>query len=285
MSDRTKRQATHKDVLQANIDLHAATAATYSAEQPHYKKENVARVEKIIAGLAAETGGDGLLDLGCGAGFITDIARKKFRRVVGVDVTPQMLARVDRTGRGARRVALVLGETGALPLRDNSFDACTAYSFLHHLYDLRPTLSEAFRCLRPGGVFYADQDPNRGYWSLMERLRTANDLPERIAREVAAVCEVHETTAAEKDINPESVALAEFHRSESGGFDPEQLAALMRDVGFTDVRCRHEWFLGQGTIYHERSPREAKVIERFLREALPATADLFKYFTFFARKE
>jgi len=268
-------------VLKANIAYHSALAETYDAKQPHYRPENIARVERILADMAVETGGGSLIDLGCGTGFIINIAKKYFRPVVGVDITPVMLKLVD-TSEG--QIELCLAETDHMPFHDNEFDVCTAYGFLHHLYDLRPTFSEVYRCLRPGGIFFADQDPNYYYWWLMDSLKERGDQTEIVQREVRSVVYVSEDIAKETGLSLEDISLAEFQKVEKGGFDPDRVVSLMQELGFCSVKYRYEWFLGEGKVHHRQSSADVQVIENFLREALPATRHLFKYLSFFAEK-
>ncbi|MFZ5818739.1 MAG: class I SAM-dependent methyltransferase [Chloroflexota bacterium] len=276
-----KKNRLQQKIIQANIDYHAELAATYDQKQPHYLPENLARVEAIISDLAVRTGGNSLLDLGCGTGFIINIARKHFDRVVGVDITQAMLDRVD-TSSGKVEVFLAQTEDLSL-LDDNSFDVCTGYGFLHHLYDLAPTLREAYRCLRPGGYFYSDQDPNLHYWQLMYRLKGRSDLDGFVAREVRSVADMLEEFE-DTELEAETIQYAEYQKGERGGLDPDLLVSNLKAIGFRSASVRYEWFLGQGKVLHQQSPEDAQVIETFLREALPATRAYFKYLAFHAQK-
>jgi SAM-dependent methyltransferase len=73
--------------------------------------------------------------------------------VVGLDITPEMLAEARR--QAARRelanVEWVLGDAAALPFADAVFDVYTVRAAPHHFRDLAGALSEAARVLRPGG--------------------------------------------------------------------------------------------------------------------------------------
>lgn len=270
-----------KKIIQANIDYHAELAATYNEKQPHYLPENQARVEAILADLAAKSGGGSLLDLGCGTGFIINIAKKYFKQVVGVDITQAMLDRVDLS---SGNVSLHLAPTEDISfLPDGIFDVCTGYGFLHHLYDLTPTLREAHRCLRPGGYFYSDLDPNLYYWKLMHSLNGRPDLTGFVAREYHSVVEVVEEFE-DTSLQAETIQFAEFQKVERGGLDPDRVVSTLKDIGFTSAWARYEWFLGQGKILHQQSESDARIIETFLREALPATQSYFKYVAFFAQK-
>lgn len=270
-----------KKVIQANIEYHTKLAPSYNQTQPHYFPENVERVESIIADLAYKTSGGSLLDLGCGTGFIVHIARRYFRRVVGIDITSAMLDQVDIS---SGNVELYLAQTEDLSfLESNSFDVCTAYGFLHHLYDLNPTLREAYRCLRSGGYFYSDQDPNMHYWKLMYSLRDHPDLRGFVAREVHSVVEMVDSLNS-IDLEAVTIELAEYHKGERGGLNPDTMISLLKEIGFKSISVRYEWFLGQGKFLQRQSLDEVKIIEAFLRESLPATRAYFKYLAFYAQK-
>ena len=148
-------------VHDANIAVHSRMADRYDAEEPHFRPENQAKVRQRLLGLRARVPGGKLLDVGCGTGFIIHLALGVFDEIHGVDITPAMMARV-RIDKGNITLHRTPAET--LPFADASFDAATAYSFLDHLEDQGAVLREVARVLRPGGVFYADLNPNRLFW-------------------------------------------------------------------------------------------------------------------------
>ena len=270
-----------ESVIAANVLYHTALASTYDATQPHFRPENVARVDAILAGLSLRSGRRSLLDLGCGTGFIMGIAKNHFDRVVGVDLTPAMMAKVDRS---TGNIEVYEADTAKLPFASESFDVCTAYSFLHHLFDPRPTIAEAYRSLRSGGVFFSDQDPNRAFWRLMQEVQKARRVDGVVAREVNSIFGVEDSIARETGLAPETVALAEFQKVMRGGLDPEETQADMYAAGFKKVEIRYEWYLGEGSILHGQGKGDAHIIDNYLRMMLPATHALFKYVSFYAVK-
>jgi ubiquinone/menaquinone biosynthesis C-methylase UbiE len=267
-------------VLEANVLFHTALAEDYDRNQPHFRPENVARVTAILQRMAEETGGGSLIDLGCGTGFVINIAKRFFRRVVGVDITEAMLDRVDLSGGN---VEVCLATTDAVPFEDEEFDACTAYGYLHHLYDLGPTFRESARLLRSDGQFFSDQDPNFHYWEHLTGLQRSG-LTGFVAREVKAVMETAGEAAEETSLSQDEVSLAEYQKMRLGGFKADQVVELLTASGFATASYRYEWFLGQGVVLHEQGASAARVVENYLREALPATEQLFKYVSFSATK-
>src|SRR5207248_560480 len=97
-----------------------------------------------------------LLDIGCGAGFIFDTAHDLFEWLDGVDITGDMLARIERRPNITTHTA----PAESLPFPDGLFDVVTFNGVLHHLEDVGEALAEARRVLRPGGILYADEIPS-----------------------------------------------------------------------------------------------------------------------------
>src|SRR6476646_9891234 len=96
----------YRSVIHANQQLHGALAHAYNTSEPHFRPENVAHVERKLQKLFSETAALRMLDLGCGTGFVIDIAKKYVKKIDGVDVTQDMLDRVELTRRAEVRLAL-----------------------------------------------------------------------------------------------------------------------------------------------------------------------------------
>lgn len=97
--------------------------------------------------------GDRVLDAGCGTGRAMTPLRAAVGPagvVLGVDLTPQMLAAAQRAGRAAEG-ALLLADAARLPLRDGVLDAVFAAGLIAHLPDPGANLRELARVVRPGG--------------------------------------------------------------------------------------------------------------------------------------
>lgn len=88
------------------------------------------------------------LDAACGTGRYAEYLAERGHRVVGVDSSPEMLARA-RTRVPAGKFHL--GDIRQLPIPDDCVDLVVTSLALTHLPDLAPVLAEFARVLRPGG--------------------------------------------------------------------------------------------------------------------------------------
>jgi 2-polyprenyl-6-hydroxyphenyl methylase / 3-demethylubiquinone-9 3-methyltransferase len=93
-----------------------------------------------------------VLDLGCGAGFLSNYLAARGHQVTGIDTTPENLT-VARANDGSRTARYELGDACALPYVDASFDVVCAMDLLEHVEDPERVIAEASRVLAPGGLF------------------------------------------------------------------------------------------------------------------------------------
>jgi len=265
--------------VHANIVVHSRVADVYNETEPHFRPENQAKVRGILASLRPRAPGGRLLDIGCGTGFIIDLAKDIFDDIHGIDITEPMLARID-TSSG--NVTVHHGLVEAMPFADESFDVVTSYAFLHHVEDTRAILREVYRVLRPGGMMYIGLEPNSLFWQSMKQLEEsgATGLSDIVKREIDAVLHIDEKLESEFGLDPELVRQCEPMKSERGGLDPHDLERDAHDVGFRKVEFTPEWFLGQGAIMHGDSFETADKIDAYLRRIVPLSTGLFKYLMF-----
>lgn len=118
-----------------------------------YETGHLARLETVlgrpVAGLC-------LLNVGCGTGGFTVIARRAGARAVGVDAEAAAVEicrlKALREGGGAA----ALGAVEALPFRDGSFDIVYCFSTLEHVASVPAAVREMVRVARPGGAVYVN---------------------------------------------------------------------------------------------------------------------------------
>jgi SAM-dependent methyltransferase len=158
-------------------------AGAYAAARPDYPPELYATLEKLAGRTLA---GALVADVGAGTGIAARQLRERGARVVAIDPSEGMLARLAASSPG---IWAVRGDGNALPLRDGAVDLVT-YAQAWHWVDPQRAVPELRRVLRPGGGFAA-------WWNLTDR-REAWAAAQ--ARRLSAACPTyHETRARYPD--------------------------------------------------------------------------------------
>ncbi len=81
-------------MLDANKEFHSRLADGFLEIQPYGSPENRNRVRQILERIAEQTRHGRLLDVGCGSGFILDLAHDLFGEIHGIDPTEAMIRKV-----------------------------------------------------------------------------------------------------------------------------------------------------------------------------------------------
>jgi ubiquinone/menaquinone biosynthesis C-methylase UbiE len=100
-----------------------------------------------------------VLDLGCGTGTLTILAKQicPGSELVGLDIDPAVLHIARRkAARAGIEIALHLGQADRLPYRSQSFDLVISSLMLHHLATAQKerAFHEVYRVLVPGGSMH-----------------------------------------------------------------------------------------------------------------------------------
>jgi len=108
------------------------------------------RLQEVLE-LARPKPGDLALDVATGTGNTAFALAPYVRRVIGLDVTREMLDQAGRltAERGIKNADWVLGDVAELPFADDTFDLYTVRAAPHHFSDVDAFLREAFRVLKP----------------------------------------------------------------------------------------------------------------------------------------
>ena len=158
--------------------------------------------------IAALTPGETVLDLGSGAGFDCFLAARQVGetgRVIGVDMTPEMLAKARNNAEqgGFANVEFRLGELEHLPVADNTADAIISNCVINLSPEKAKVFGEAFRVLKPGGRL-----------AVSDVVRTA-ELPESVAADLAL-----------------------YTGCIAGASSITELTEMLRAAGFANIRIR-----------------------------------------------
>lgn len=123
---------------------------------------------EVVAGLLREArpeGADAILDIGCGTGLVGPAVRPLARRLDGLDLSPEMLAKAR-----ARAVYDALHEADAetfLRHGPDAWDVVLAADVLIYLGTLKALAAAVAGALRPGGLFIATaEETPEGDWQL-----------------------------------------------------------------------------------------------------------------------
>ena len=106
--------------------------------------------------IAALRPGEVVLDLGSGGGFDCFLASRQVGehgRVIGVDMTPEMISRARKNGErgGYTNTEFRLGEIEHLPVENSAIDVIISNCVINLSPDKQQVFHEAYRVLKPGG--------------------------------------------------------------------------------------------------------------------------------------
>ena len=176
----------------------------------HWRRETVK---------AAVRPGDRVLDACCGTGDLAVAALKVgAREVVGLDFSPKML---ERAQAKQQRVTWLEGDVMDMPFEDGAFDSATVGFGVRNVADLAKALAELHRVLHSGGrIGILEITTPNGVLAPFYRLWFDRIVPllGKLVKGGSAYTYL-----------PASVRRFPV---------PDDLAAMLRDAGFEDVRYR-----------------------------------------------
>lgn len=127
-----------------------ASAAAYATSAVHAQGASLGRLIELVQPQPTWE----VLDVATGAGHTALALAPHVQRVVGSDLTPQMIsqARALAAARGISNATFEMGDVEKLPFRPGSFDLVTCRVALHHFPQPERALAEMVRVCRRDGL-------------------------------------------------------------------------------------------------------------------------------------
>lgn len=114
------------------------------------RAENAVRIPWIISEIGENRS---VLDIGCGAGFLTNALAKEGHSVYGIDISEKSLKTAKQYDT-TNSVRYEKASAYTLPYPDQNFDVVSAMDVLEHVEDPLQLIKEASRVLKPDGLFF-----------------------------------------------------------------------------------------------------------------------------------
>jgi ubiquinone/menaquinone biosynthesis C-methylase UbiE len=134
-----------------------AAYAEWSESYDSVPNALIAAEQPVVEALVSSLPRGRALDVGCGTGRLASLLVGMGHHVVGIDRSAPMIAWAAAKVDAA---AFIIGDVGALPLDDDSFELAACALSLTHVDDLAPAVAELARVVRHGGhVVLSDVHP------------------------------------------------------------------------------------------------------------------------------
>ena len=143
--------------VRAGENAHKAIACDDSQSEAAFRASGERDVQLLLDGVEANLPArDSVLEIGCGTGRLLEPLKSHFSRVVGVDVSGEMVRRGrQRLAHLSRVQFLEIDGLGKLPFEHDTFDFCFSYITFHHIpikSIVLAYINESYRVLKRGSL-------------------------------------------------------------------------------------------------------------------------------------
>lgn len=149
-----ERQTGHQAI---NNDFYEELGEKWFTANDHpialLRAENAVRIPWILGILETIGKNQTVLDIGCGAGFLTNALSKAEHQVFGIDLSQMSLQLAQKTD-ATQKAVYQFANAYSLPYPDQMFDVVCAMDLLEHVEEPALVISEASRVLKRGGLFF-----------------------------------------------------------------------------------------------------------------------------------
>ncbi|MEK7688844.1 MAG: methyltransferase domain-containing protein [Deltaproteobacteria bacterium] len=122
-----------------------------------FQKQAARELVNKLSAISCQPSAMKILDVGCGTGFLTYGMADALpeANIFGCDISHAMIKVASCKLQAARdkKMRLLTADGGALPYKDGIFDRVASNLTYQWIHDIKTAFSEAYRVLRPEGVF------------------------------------------------------------------------------------------------------------------------------------
>jgi ubiquinone/menaquinone biosynthesis C-methylase UbiE len=245
----TRRQ----EVLDANLIYHQLLASSYDSDQTFIRKSYAQRffvddITELLESLNKKPSDVTVLDCGAGTGNLSLKFLERGCRVVGVDLSADMLncLKDKLPNSWSPRFDSHVGDIDSfLERAGQRFDIVCSSSFLHHLPDYLYTYRLMAKCCADGGRVYTAYEPrgdnNRN--SVQQLFTKTDELIHEIScrrlyNPVVLVSKILRKLSGTRNTEFNPYALVDVTKVEdtSDGIDMERLRLIAREEGLTTFK-------------------------------------------------
>ncbi|WP_347273851.1 methyltransferase domain-containing protein [Candidatus Kuenenia sp.] len=214
-----------QQVKRANKDFYDIIGHSYEAIDGRRSERLIRYVEIQFEKILNNTNANSILDLGCGGGFISRIAKDYFKHRYAVDISHKIIKSIED-----KTLYSVTADTDMIPIKDAKLNCVVTFAVLHHCYSYEKILSEIYRVLTKGGIYYSDHDMDsfffRRFKPLLNIYRKINDAS-------------RDYMAKFNQLSEDMYNYSEFHQN---GIPSPVIETTLKRIGFKDVRYEYHWY-------------------------------------------
>lgn len=212
-------------VKKANKDFYDIVGADYEKIDGR-RTEPLTRYAAVqLKMISRNTDADSILDLGCGSGFISRVAKNYFKQRYALDISFKMIKLIDD-----KTLLKMTADSDLIPIKEGQFSSVVAFALLHHCYSYENMFVEIYRVLKRGGIFYSDHDMDSLFF---KRFRPFLKLYRRINNTrkhyLSKISQLSENT----------YRCSEFHQE---GIHSGKIESMLKKIGFQEVKIQYHWF-------------------------------------------
>ncbi len=214
-----------QQVKKANKEFYDIIGHSYEVIDGRRSEQLIHYVSKQLETICKNTNAGSLLDLGCGWGFISRIAKNYFKQRYAMDISYKIIGGINDSD-----LLKITADSDSIPIKDSKLDCVITFAVLHHCYSYEKILSEIYRVLTHGGIYYSDHDMDAFFFKRFKPLL-------KIYRKINNASKHYLTSF--NQLSEEMYNCSEFHQN---GIPSETIETTLKRIGFKNVQLEYHWF-------------------------------------------